>query len=87
MRRLPPLFPDPAGFPFAPNRVYTPPVATADELLGLQRHLHLDRVLVVQRSVYGTDRSTVLEGIRRLGPRRARGVAVADANATLVCGE
>jgi predicted TIM-barrel fold metal-dependent hydrolase len=69
---------DPAEFPFAPDRVYTPPVATADELLELQRLLHLDRVVVVQPSIYGTDNSATLDGMRRLGRARARGVAVID---------
>ena len=76
------VFPDPARFPFAPNRVYTPAVAMADEVLELQRSLRLDRVVVVQPSVYGTDNSALLDGIRQLGPRRARGVAVIDERTT-----
>jgi predicted TIM-barrel fold metal-dependent hydrolase len=76
------VFPDPARFPFVPNRVYTPPVATADDALELQRALRLDRVVVIQPSVYGTDNGAVLDAMRRLGPQRARGVAVVDGNAT-----
>lgn len=66
-----------AEFPFAARRGYTPPPATADELLALQRVLHLSRVVIVQPSVYGSDNSCTLDGMRRLGPR-ARGVAVID---------
>jgi predicted TIM-barrel fold metal-dependent hydrolase len=66
---------DPTRFPYAKDRVYTPPEALIDELLGLQRALHLDRIVVVQPSVYGTDNSCTLDAIRHLGPR-ARGVAV-----------
>lgn len=66
-----------AEFPFAARRGYTPPPASADELLALQRALHLSRVVIVQPSVYGTDNSCTLDGMRRLGPR-ARGVAVID---------
>jgi predicted TIM-barrel fold metal-dependent hydrolase/predicted NBD/HSP70 family sugar kinase len=66
-----------AAFPFAERRGYTPPPAGADELLALQNALHLDRVVIVQPSVYGTDNSCTLDGIRRLGSR-ARGVAVID---------
>ena len=66
-----------AQFPFAAQRGYTPPGAGADELLALLEALHLSRVVVVQPSVYGTDNSCTLDGMRRLGSR-ARGVAVID---------
>ena len=49
------VFGDPAAFPFAERRVYTPPQASVEQLLELQRDLHLDRVVVVQPSVYGAD--------------------------------
>src|SRR3954467_95587 len=68
------IFPDPARYPFTPNRVYTPSGATVEDLLELQRALHLDRVILNQPSVYGTDNSALLDGIRQLGPQRARGV-------------
>ncbi len=67
-----------AEFPFAARRGYTPPPASAAELLALQQALHLSRVVIVQPSVYGSDNSCTLDGMRRLGPR-ARGVAVIDA--------
>ena len=76
------VFPDAAQFPFFAGRTYTPPTATADDLLALQRALHMDRVVIVQPSVYGTDNRATLDGIRRLGPQRARGVAVIDDKAT-----
>lgn len=76
------VFPDPTRFPFAQGRTYTPPVATADDLLALQRALHLDRVVIVQPSVYGTDNRATLDGMRQLGPQRARGVAVIDERTT-----
>ena len=71
------VFGDPAKFPFAEKRIYTPPQASVDELLGLQRDLHLDRVVVVQPSVYGTDNACTVDAVRRMGVR-ARGVAVID---------
>ncbi len=43
----------------------------------MQEALHLSRVVIVQPSVYGSDNSCTLDGMRRLGPR-ARGVAVID---------
>jgi predicted TIM-barrel fold metal-dependent hydrolase len=65
-------------YPFVAQRGYTPPPASADELSALQKTLHLSRVVIVQPSVYGTDNSCTLDGMRRLG-KRARGVAVIDA--------
>jgi predicted TIM-barrel fold metal-dependent hydrolase len=41
--------------------------------------LHMDRVVVVQPSVYGTDNRCTVDAVRELG-RRARGVAVVDSN-------
>ena len=71
-------FPDPQKFPFWSGRAYTPPVATADDLLALQKALHMDHVVIVTPSVYGTDNSATLDGIKQLGLERARGVAVID---------
>ena len=69
---------DPARFPYFSGRVYTPPEATAEDLLALQKQLHFDRVVVVQPSVYGVDNACTLDAIKKLGPARARGVAVID---------
>jgi predicted TIM-barrel fold metal-dependent hydrolase len=70
------VIPDSAKFPFWSGRVYTPPLDTAEDLLALQKALHLDRVVIVTPSVYGTDNSATLDGIKQLGQERARGVAV-----------
>jgi len=69
---------DPARFPYFSGRVYTPPEATAEDLLALQKHLHFDRVVIVQPSVYGVDNACTLDAMKKLGPGRARGVAVID---------
>jgi len=71
------IFGDPQRFPFAPTRTYTPETATVDELRNLHRALHLDRVVVVQASVFGTDNSGTLDAVKQLGAR-ARGIAVID---------
>ena len=71
------VFGDPARFPFAAKRIYTPPQASVDELLGLQKDLRLDRVVVVQPSVYGSDNACTVDAVKRMGAR-ARGVAVID---------
>jgi predicted TIM-barrel fold metal-dependent hydrolase len=75
------VFGDPAVFPFAANRAYTPPGASIDELLALHRALHMDRVVVVHPSPYGADNSCSVDAVRRLGTR-ARGIAVIDKSTT-----
>jgi predicted TIM-barrel fold metal-dependent hydrolase len=69
---------DPAKFPYFSGRVYSPPEATVDDLLGLQNALHFDRVVIVQPSVYGVDNACTLDAMKKLGTARARGVAVID---------
>ncbi len=72
------VFGDPARYPFYEGRTYTPDTAPVSELRALLDALHLDRVVIVQPSVYGTDNTCTLAAVRELG-NRARGVAVADA--------
>jgi predicted TIM-barrel fold metal-dependent hydrolase len=69
---------DQQRFPMAPDRVYTPPAASLDDLLALQRRLQFDRVVIVQPSFYGVDNAAILDGLRQLGPLRAHGIAVID---------
>jgi len=73
------IFGDPARFPFAPTRGYTPEGASVEEVDAMHRALHVQRVVIVQPSVYGTDNACTLDAVRRLGPA-ARGVAVIDEN-------
>jgi predicted TIM-barrel fold metal-dependent hydrolase len=68
---------DPRTFPFFPGRVYTPEMALPREMAALHRALHIRRVVIVTPSVYGTDNSATLYGLRARG-RNARGVAVID---------
>ena len=68
---------DPVRFPYTAKRVYTPPQALIPDLLELHKTLRMDRVVIVQPSVYGADNSCTLDAVRRLGGR-ARGVAVID---------
>jgi len=68
---------DPEKFPFFPGRVYTPETALPEEMAALHRALRLQRVVIVTPSVYGTDNSATLFGMRARGGD-ARGVAVID---------
>lgn len=71
------IFGDPARFPQAPSRVYTPEPASIPEMRALHKALHTTRVVIVNPSIYGTDNSCSLDAIKQLGPG-ARGVAVID---------
>src|SRR5689334_7784219 len=71
------IFGDPKKFPFYSGRVYTPEPALPDEMSALHRALHLERVVIVTPSIYGTDNSATLYGMKARGAT-ARGVAVID---------
>jgi predicted TIM-barrel fold metal-dependent hydrolase len=68
---------DPEKFPFFAGRVYTPEPASPEEMAALHRALHIERVVIVTPSVYGTDNSATLFGMKTRGAT-ARGVAVID---------
>jgi len=65
-------------FSYAEDRVYTPDDAPLADLVRHLAAIKVDRVVIVQPSVYGGDNSCTLDGMHRLGSR-ARGVAVIDA--------
>src|ERR1043165_5816577 len=61
------IFGDPRKFPFFAGRVYTPEIAEPDEMAAFHRALRIQRVVIVTPSVYGTDNSTTLYGIKARG--------------------
>jgi len=72
---------DPEQFPMFAGRVYTPESASPEEMKALHRALGIQRVVIVTPSVYGTDNSATLFGIKARGAD-ARGVAVIDDKTT-----
>ena len=68
---------DPEKFPFFAGRVYTPELASPEEMSALHKALHIERVVIVTPSVYGADNSATLFGMKARGAT-ARGVAVID---------
>ena len=68
---------DPQHFPYSPSRPYTPEPVSVEELRSLHQALHMNRVIVVQTTVYAADNAGVLDAMKQLGSR-ARGVAVID---------
>ena len=72
---------DPEKFPWFAGRVYTPEMALPKEMAALHKALHIQRVVIVTPSVYGTDNSATLYGMQARGAN-ARGVAVIDNKTT-----
>ena len=66
-------------FPYASERIYTPPDATLENYQTLLAMLGIDRAVLVQPSVYGTDNRALLSALRS-HPKKFRGVAVIPHN-------
>ena len=62
-------------YPYAQERIYTPPDATLEHYLDLLKMLRVDRAVLVQPSVYGTDNQALLAALQA-HPKKFRGVAV-----------
>jgi predicted TIM-barrel fold metal-dependent hydrolase len=70
---------DPAQFPFTANRSFTPAEASHGAYRAMLDTLGIERMVVVQPSVYGLDNSCTLAAIAASGIDRCRGVAAIDA--------
>jgi predicted TIM-barrel fold metal-dependent hydrolase len=75
------IFGNPQKFPLWSGRAYTPDTASPEEMSALHRALHMQRVVIVNPSPYGTNNSATLFGIKARGAN-ARGVAVIDDKTT-----
>jgi predicted TIM-barrel fold metal-dependent hydrolase len=71
------IFGPAAQYPYAAERIYTPPDSTWTDYLALLETLGVERAVLVQPSVYGTDNSAMLAALAAIGPG-VRAVAVAD---------
>jgi 2-pyrone-4,6-dicarboxylate lactonase len=61
------------GYPLSPERGYDPPESNLAHLLAMHSALGIERVVLTQPSVYGTDNSAILDAVARI-PDRARAV-------------
>jgi predicted TIM-barrel fold metal-dependent hydrolase len=66
-----------SAYPYAAERIYTPPDATIESYRHLLGVLGVDRAVLIQPSVYGTDNRAMLAALRAAGPG-FRGVAVVE---------
>jgi predicted TIM-barrel fold metal-dependent hydrolase len=68
-----------ARYAYSPARVYTPPDCLLPDYLKMLATLGVERAVLVQPSVYGTDNTVMLEAMKTAGGR-FRGVAVVAEN-------
>ncbi len=68
-----------AKYAYSPARVYTPPDCLLTEYQKMLATLRVERAVLVQPSVYGSDNTVMLEAMR-VGGGAFRGVAVVDDN-------
>jgi 2-pyrone-4,6-dicarboxylate lactonase len=66
-----------ARYAYSPARVYTPPDCLLSEYQKMLATLGVERAVLVQPSVYGSDNTVMLEAMRAAGST-FRGVAVVD---------
>ena len=64
-------------FSYAADRAYTPPDAPLEALQRVHATLGIDRAVIVQASIHGSDNSAMLDAIAR-GGGRYRGIAMVD---------
>ena len=66
-----------ARYPYARERIYTPPDALLPAYLNMLQAIGVQRAVLVQPSVYGTDNRVLLKAMNE-SPLAVRGVAVID---------
>jgi predicted TIM-barrel fold metal-dependent hydrolase len=70
-----------AAYPYDPARIYTPPDALLADYRAMLGTLRIERAVLVQPSVYGTDNRVLLKALSEMGDG-ARGVAVVPGDAS-----
>ena len=65
-------------YPITPTSMYDPQEASTDDYKAMAKTLGLQRHVIVQASVYGTDNRCLVDSIETLGRRNTRGIAVID---------
>lgn len=71
------IFGPAAQYPYSPHRSYTPPDSGLADFKALHEKLGIDRAVIVNASLYGTDNRVVTDAIAQSGGRY-RGIANVD---------
>lgn len=69
---------EPKQYPLASTATYTPKAHTLQEALEFEGSIGMQKIVLVQPSIYGNDNSLILDILRKLGPDQARGVVQFD---------
>ena len=70
-------------YPYAQERIYTPPDASLKDYRALLRMLGVDRAVLVQPSVYGIDNRALIDALKT-APDYLRGIAVLPLDSKMV---
>jgi len=65
-------------YPYSPGRGYTPPDASLASFLRLHEVLGIERAVLTQPSVYGTDNRAILDAVAQCGERMLAVAAVGE---------
>lgn len=69
-------------FPYVTDRSFTPPDASSEAFVDMLDTLGIQRMIVVQPSVYGADNRRTVAAVAEIGVHRARGVAMVASGVT-----
>ncbi|MDF2119689.1 amidohydrolase family protein [Roseiarcaceae bacterium H3SJ34-1] len=73
------VYDDPARYPIRHAKPsYEAPAAPLSAALAMHRRVGLERVVIVQATVYRTDHSLLLASLAKLPAQQARGIAIID---------
>jgi len=70
-----------AQYPLASHSALVPEDAPLDKLLAMHKRIGMERLVLIQTSVFGEDNSCMLDALEQIGPR-ARAVVVVSENIT-----
>lgn len=77
------VYDDPARYPIQVSKpLYAPPLATLEQSQRMHKALGIERVVIVQASVYKTDHTLLLDCLARAPRDRYRGTAIIDDSVT-----
>lgn len=69
---------DPTRYPIAKVAKYVPSTFTLSQALEFEATHGIEKIVIVQPSIFGTDNSNLLDALKELGPARGRGVVWID---------
>ena len=73
---------DPRIFPLSKDAQYQPSPHTLDDAHGFLNQLGIEKMVIVQPSIYGNDNGCTLDGLRKLGNSHGRAVIQFDPKTT-----